>query len=150
MDLAIHRATLADLDTLAPMFDAYRVFYQQPSDLPRAHAFLHERLQTETSVVLLATLHGQSAGFTQLYPAYSSVRTARTWVLNDLFVERTARRQGVARALLEAGAHYAGESGAAGISLETSRDNTPARALYRGAGWHEDNSQWYSLAFPPS
>jgi hypothetical protein len=26
------------------------------------------------------------------------------------------------------------------------RDNTPARALYRAAGWHEDETQWYSLS----
>jgi hypothetical protein len=29
--------------------------------------------------------------------------------------------------------------------LETGRDNEPARALYRAAGWNEDASQWYSL-----
>ena len=35
--------------------------------------------------------------------------------------------------------------GAAGISLETGRDNAAARALYRAAGWNEDATQWYSL-----
>ena len=39
------------------------------------------------------------------------------------------------------------EQGAAGLMLETSRDNAPARALYRAAGWHEEETQWYSLAF---
>ena len=37
--------------------------------------------------------------------------------------------------------------GAAGISLETGRDNAAARALYRAAGWNEDATQWYSLGF---
>ena len=29
--------------------------------------------------------------------------------------------------------------------LETTRDNAAARALYRAAGWREDETQWYSL-----
>jgi len=74
------------------------------------------------------------------------VRTAKTWILNDLYVDAGARRQGVARALLDAAATFAREDGAAGIALETSRDNAAARALYLAAGWQEDATQWYSLA----
>ena len=84
-------------------------------------------------------------GFTQLYPMFSSVRTARTWILNDLYVDAGARRRGVARALLDASAAFARGDGAAGISLETTQDNAAARALYRAAGWNEDATQWYSL-----
>jgi ribosomal protein S18 acetylase RimI-like enzyme len=78
---------------------------------------------------------------------FSSVRTTRTWILNDLYVDAAARRKGVARALLDAAADFAREDGAAGICLETTLDNAAARALYRGAGWHEDATQWYSLSF---
>ena len=142
----IRRATPADLPALAPLFDAYRRFYGQPGDVARADAFLRERLQRNESVVLLAERDGAAAGFTQLYPMFSSVRTARLWILNDLFVAELARRSGVARALLDAAAAFAQDDGARGILLETSRDNAPARALYRAAGWNEDASQWYSLA----
>jgi GNAT superfamily N-acetyltransferase len=76
---------------------------------------------------------------------FSSVRTARLWILNDLFVADDARRCGVARALLDAAAQFARDDGAAGLMLETGRDNAAARALYRAAGWQEDASQWYSL-----
>jgi GNAT superfamily N-acetyltransferase len=99
-------------------------------------------------VVLVAERDGSAIGFTQLYPVFSSVRTARTWLLNDLFVDATARRGGVARKLLDAAATFARDDGAAGLMLETTRDNAPARALYRAAGWHEDDTQWYSLATP--
>jgi ribosomal protein S18 acetylase RimI-like enzyme len=51
----------------------------------------------------------------------------------------------VARALLDAASAFARERGAAGLMLETGRDNEPARALYRAAGWTEDETQWYSL-----
>lgn len=147
MSLAIRRASLADLDRVAPLFDAYRRFYSQPGDVPRARAFLRERLQHDESTILLAELDGAAVGFTQLYPMFSSVRTARLWVLNDLFVDDGARRQGVAQALLDAAARFARDNGAAGVMLETAHDNAPARALYRAAGWHEETSQWYSVSF---
>ena len=144
-DLAITRAGPADLDALSVLFDGYRQFYGQPSDLPRARDWLRSRLRVGESVVLVAKRGGKTVGFAQLYPMFSSVRTARTWILNDLFVDSTARRKGVARALLDAAAAFAREDGAAGISLETTRDNDAARALYRAAGWTEDATQWYSL-----
>jgi len=147
MTLLIRRADQDDLDALAPLFDAYRQFYVQPSDLQRARAWLSERIARNESIVLLARSGAGPVGFTQLYPMFSSVRTARLWILNDLFVAAEARRQGVARALLDAAARACREDGAAGLMLETGRDNAPARALYRAAGWHEDASQWYSLDF---
>lgn len=145
MSLTIRHATVADLDRLAPLFDAYRVFYAQPSDLPRARDFLEQRLSQSQSTVLLAQLDGSAAGFTQLYPLFSSVRTAPLWLLNDLYVAPQVRRRGVAQGLLQAAADFAKAQGAAGLMLETARDNTAARALYRAAGWSEDDSQWYSL-----
>src|SRR3989339_862186 len=147
MSISTHRAGPADLDALALLFDAYRQFYGQPSDVPRAREWLRERLRFGESTVIVATLAGKPVGFAQLYPMYSSVRTSRTWILNDLYVDAAARRSGVARTLLEAAAAFAREDGAAGITLETTQDNAAARALYRAAGWNEDATQWYSLSF---
>lgn len=145
MSVAVRRATAADVDVVAPLFDAYRQFYGQPSDMACARAWLSDRMRGGESVVLLAERNDRPSGFVQLYPMFSSVRTARLWILNDLFVASDARRRGVARALLDAAAQFARGDGAAGLMLETGRDNAPARALYRAAGWHEDASQWYSL-----
>lgn len=145
-----HRATPADIDAIAPLFDAYRQFYGQAHDLARARDWLHERIGSGESVVLVARDDcGRVVGFTQLYRMFSSVGTARTWVLNDLYVDAATRRMGVARQLLDAAAGFARSDGAASIALETSRDNAPARALYRAAGWREDATQWYSLPLTP-
>lgn len=146
MTISISRAGPADLDALAALFDAYRQFYGQPPDPALARQWLRERLRFGESTVLLAKRAGSTVGFVQLYPMFSSVRTAKTWILNDLYVDAGARRRGVARALLDAATAFAREDGAAGISLETSRDNAAARALYIAAGWREDATQWYSLA----
>ena len=146
--ISIRRAGPQDLDALAILFDAYRGFYGQPSDVARARDWLRTRMRVGESVVLVAERDGGIVGFTQLYPMFSSVRIARTWILNDLFVAEAARRGGVARALLDAAVEFARASGAAGISLETTRDNASARALYRAAGWSEDDTQWYSVSLP--
>ncbi|MBU6246722.1 MAG: GNAT family N-acetyltransferase [Xanthomonadaceae bacterium] len=138
MTLSVRNADLDDLDHLAPLLDAYRQFYGQPSDPARARDFLAERLARGESLVLLAERDGEAAGFTQLYPLFSSVRLVRTWLLNDLFVVPSARRGGVARALLQAAAEQARARGAASVSLSTALDNAPAQALYESLGWVRD------------
>jgi ribosomal protein S18 acetylase RimI-like enzyme len=137
MPVTTRRATLDDLDTLAPMFDAYRQFYGQPADLGRARDFLHARLSKHESIVFLAESDGAAAGFTQLYPLFSSVRAVRTFLLNDLFVAEHARRRGIARALLSAAADYGRREGAIRLELETMPDNHGAQALYRANGWRQ-------------
>ena len=147
MTISTHRAGPSDMDALVPLFDAYRQFYGQPSDVERSRDWLRSRLRLGESVAFVAMRNNVMVGFTQLYPMYSSVRTERTWILNDLFVDATVRRSGAGQALLEAAATFAREDGAMGISLETAQDNAAARALYQAAGWNEDATQWYSLAF---
>ena len=144
MKTRVRQATLEDVDALVPLFDAYRQFYAQPSDKTRARNWLRARIGNNESVVLLAERDGAAIGFSQLYPMYSSVQTARIWVLNDLYVDPDQRRHGVARALLKAAEEFGKDDGAAFIVLETTRVNETAHALYRDAGWREDATQWYS------
>lgn len=147
MSLSVRRATLDDLDLLARLFDHYRHFYTQRHDESVSRAFIAERLSRGDSVVLLATLDGaDGAGFTQLYPTFSSVRAARVWVLNDLFVDPAARRRGVAQALLDAATGFARADGAARLELETDHDNLSAQALYDRVGWQRyDGTLRYHL-----
>ena len=135
----VRQAGLDDLKDLAPLFDGYRRFYGQPSDLARASQFLADRLAAGDSVIFLAKQDGEPIGFTQLYPTFSSVRTARTFILNDLFVAPDARGTGAGRKLLETARTYAREAGATRISLSTARDNLAAQQLYRDDGWHEES-----------
>lgn len=147
MTLLVRPATLHDLDALVPLFDGYRHFYGKPFDEAGAREFLTARLRLNESLILLARdEHGAALGFTQLYPLFSSVRMVRTWLLNDLFVAAHARRQGVAKALLEAAAAQAKKLGAASLSLSTAHDNLPAQALYESLGWQRDlQCREYSL-----
>ncbi len=141
MSFAVRQATIHDLDLIAPLFDAYRQFYGQPTDVALARRFLEERFQHHQSVVLLAmNAEGEGIGFTQLYPLFSSVRAARTYLLNDLFVAPSARRDGVAVALLREAADYARAAGAVRMSLSTAHDNIAAQHLYELLGWTRDEA----------
>ncbi len=139
MSFQIRPATLTDIDRLASLFDSYRQFYGQPSDLTRARDFLSERIGRNESLILIAEREGgEGLGLTQLYPVFSSVRMVSTWLLNDLFVAPSARRQGVAAALLREAAQQARARGAAGLSLSTALDNVAAQRLYESLGWVRD------------
>ena len=139
MSIQISHAGPADIADLAPLFDAYRMFYGQPADPTRASAFVWDRLIQGDSVFLLARgQDGSALGFTQLYPTFSSIACRRAFVLNDLYIVEAARGQGVARALLDAARTHAMGAGAAYISLETAIDNTRAQALYESFGFQRD------------
>ena len=69
----------------------------------------------------------------------------RLWVLNDLFVEPSARKLGVARALMDRAREFAIETGAKGLVLETETHNTPAKRLYEDLGWALDGTDHYEL-----
>jgi ribosomal protein S18 acetylase RimI-like enzyme len=135
----IRRATLDDLDQLAPLFDAYRQFYDQASDLEHARTFLSARMSNKESVVLLAfNAAGKAVAFSQLYPSFCSVDAVPIFVLYDLFVAPVARRSGAGRALLTAAETLAVECGKARLDLMTARDNRQAQALYEALGWTRD------------
>jgi GNAT superfamily N-acetyltransferase len=136
----IRQATLNELDCLVPLFDAYRQFYGQPSDLIIARQFLHDRLARSESVVLIAEDHGKTAiGFAQLFPSISSILAAPIYLLHDLFVSPDARRHGVGTLLMNVAADTARATGAVRLELATAIANDPARRLYEGLGWKRDD-----------
>src|SRR5687768_6610328 len=112
----IERAGLQELDEFVKLFEAYREFYRCKLDAVAARAYLEARLRNGESTVFIAWQREVAArravGFTQLYPAWASLRLAPAWVLYDLYVDRTARRSGVAQRLLEQALQHARESGA--------------------------------------
>jgi ribosomal protein S18 acetylase RimI-like enzyme len=141
--IVIRRASVADLDLVAPLYDAYRQFYEHSPDLATARTFMGERLQRGESVVFVAAEGAGSGehalGFTQLYPAFCSVAAKPYLVLYDLFVAPEARRRGVARRLMDRARAYADEVGADRLELQTARTNHSAQALYESLGWVRDD-----------
>ena len=137
--IKVIKADLSRLDELAPLFDAYRQFYKQDSNLDGSRQFLRERLENNESIILVAIDDKDDAvGFTQLYPWFSSTRLKRTWILNDLYVAASVRRQGVAKLLMDAAKDYAIETKNFALSLRTQISNLKAQALYEALGYVKD------------
>ncbi len=135
MPLDIKKVTLSDVSSVALLFDAYRVFYHQQSNLPAAFDFLQQRVSNNESAIFIAVMENEPVGFVQLYPVFSSVQMKKSWILNDLFVAEAARNQGVGEALLQQAKQFARETGAAYLLLQTASDNYRAQSVYEKNGW---------------
>lgn len=134
----IIKASGSDLPKLVPLFDQYRIFYDQPSDMEAAHTFLQDRIHHEECVVFLAEKDQQAVGFTLLYKTFSSVSMQPFFVLNDLFVAPGHRQRGIGGMLLEKAKSLCRSLNYKGLALETATDNS-AQGLYEKLGWKKDS-----------
>ena len=145
MKLQIKMATVDDIKVAAALFNQYRIFYNQTSDMDGAINFLQQRITKNESTIFIAFVDDEPAGFTQLYPIFSSVSLKRAWLLNDLYVAETARRQGVANALLNKAKDFGTENNAGWLLLETAFDNYKAQSVYEKNGWIKQTDLFYQF-----
>ena len=137
--LIIRRATTADLNQLAQLFDAYRQFYEQAPDVALANTFIANRINKQESAIFVAeNTEKQLIGFCQIYPSFCSVMAAKIGVFYDLFVDSTARKTGAGRSLILAAHDYAAKNDMARLDLSTAKNNLKAQALYESLGWVRD------------
>jgi GNAT superfamily N-acetyltransferase len=136
--MEILRAQLKDVDQIAPLFDAYRQFYNAPSGIEASRQFIFERLTNDESMIFLAMEGDHALGFVQLYPLFASVALQSLWLLNDLYVDPSVRKQGVGEKLMKHAEQFAQETGSRGLFLRTATDNHPAQKLYEKCGWVRD------------
>jgi len=67
-------------------------------------------------------------------------------ILYDLYVEKHARKSGVAKSLMDRALLLAKEKGVSRIDLETAMTNTKAQTLYESMGYERDTEYYkYSL-----
>ncbi|MFB9242811.1 GNAT family N-acetyltransferase [Massilia antarctica] len=138
--IATRLATMADIDQLAVMFDAYRQFYELAPDLVLSRQFIHDRMLGSESVLILAEDdEGAAAAFCQLYPTFCSLAAAPIYALYDLYVRPEARQLGAGRALLLAAEAHALRNGAVRLDLTTAKTNLPAQSLYQALGRTRDD-----------
>jgi len=141
--MKICKVTQQTIGEVVPLFNAYREFYGQSSDLQQAEQFIQERVMGGESIIFLAYLEEKPVGFAQLFPVFSSVAMKRAFLLNDLFVGKQARKQGVAQALMEQCYAYCQQEDARYMMLETARDNVQAQKLYEKMGMTIDDTVYY-------
>ncbi|MFD1850439.1 GNAT family N-acetyltransferase [Oceanobacillus bengalensis] len=140
--MEIFESEIKDLEGVSHLFNLYRMFYQQESDLEGARAYIEKRIESKDSVIFVVKDKQYYAGFTQLYPTFSSISMKRAWILNDLYVDPEARNQGVGEMLLQKAKEFAMEAGANSLSLSTAPNNFSAQRLYEKSGYKRD-SEFY-------
>jgi GNAT superfamily N-acetyltransferase len=147
----IRRATRADLPSLGRLgallmrihhdFDAKR--FMMPGGNPEEGYswFLGEQLEQDDAVVLVATRldGGEVIGYAYagLEPmSWRELREACGFV-HDVAVDPTARREGVATALMQAAIDWLKQHGAPRVVLWTAARNNTARQLFAQLGFRE-------------
>lgn len=141
--MEIIRINNKQVDLVAELFDKYRVFYKKESDIESGRQFIQERLDNNESVIFVALDTDKSTlvGFTQLYPTYSSVRVVKNWILNDLYVDKEYRKQGIGEKLIQTAMNFAKENNAKFVQLSTAVDNYTAQSLYEQIGFKKQEPE---------
>ncbi|MET0999033.1 MAG: GNAT family N-acetyltransferase [Marmoricola sp.] len=130
----------ADHDVWAPLFAAYREFYEleaEPEVVERVWGWLQDPAHEENALV--AAVDGDVVGFAH-HRLYSRPSEGATGLfLDDLFTAPQVRGRGVGRALINRLTELARERGAAKVRWVTAPDNTVAQRLYDDVA---DRTDW--------
>jgi len=137
--MEVKRINSHEASLVTDLFDKYRMFYKQPSDITLAQTFIRDRLENNESIIFVAVVRNDDnetpVGFTQLYPGFSSVRAIKNWILNDLYVDTGFRKQGIGETLIKSAMEFAKKEGAKYVELSTAVDNYTAQSLYTAIGF---------------
>lgn len=139
-NVEIKQIDITEANLVVGLFNQYRVFYKQFSDMGMTKAFIDARLENNESIIFVAIDENKPVGFTQLYPKYSSVKLIKNWILNDLFVDIDYRKQGIGEGLIKVAMDFAKKQGSTFIQLETAVDNFIAQSLYESIGFKKQEN----------
>jgi GNAT superfamily N-acetyltransferase len=133
-----------EFEELLPLIAAYQHFYEvEDIDADRNRAFFRRFLApSEDGLLLGARSEGRLLGYACLYRHFSSLEACESVLMNDLFVDESARGQGVGRALIEAAAAVAREREVPFVEWSTAPDNETAQRLYDSTG--AERTEWFS------
>lgn len=136
--MIVRRATEQDLSQLAVLFDEYRQFYGATSNLKQSEQFLTQRFANQESVIFVNLKDDVMTGFVLLYLGFSSVACSTFYILDDVYVTPSFRRQGAAKQLIDTAILFARHENALRISLETQKNNFQSHQLYEQMGFIKD------------
>ena len=141
-ELRIEPIAKEQLGALLPLIADYQRFYASKDvDEGRNRDFFARFVApSEDGMLLGAWREGTLLGYACLYWSFTSLVPAETALMNDLFVDPSARGEGVGRALIEASAVIARQRGAHHLEWMTAPGNETAQRLYDSTG--AKRSEW--------
>jgi GNAT superfamily N-acetyltransferase len=147
--VTIARVGAADLDDLLPLMRAYCDFYSvapTDDDLLGISGTLIDDPEREGVQLIAREGDGRAVGFASLFWTWDTTEGGRIAVMNDLYVESSARRGGVGTALIEACRREARHHRARRLAWKTALDNTRAQSIYDRIGG--ERAQWLDYSLP--
>ena len=109
-------------------------------DLPRRVEWWRSMLREESKWTWIAEMDGDSAGFADTFRSWDNDADAATAMLGAIYLEQSAARQGVGRALMTHAVCNLRERGFSTVTLWVLDTNTRARRFYEALGWHTDGT----------
>ena len=143
MNYTIKKASLEDVKEASELFNLYRIFYRQESDLQGSTIFIKDRLLHGESDIFLAMIDNKAVGFVQLYKLFHYIKLQKQWLLSDLFVHPDYRGKGLSVALIDRSKKWCEETNACGLMLETEKTNIIGNNLYPKCDFQYDGVHNY-------
>lgn len=141
MTISIRAAKTSDISALLPLIDGY--YASSPVPHVPDHVLLKRHLtaliapHNHIGGLLVALQDDAVVGFAFLYYRFDKRNLTPVVDLNDLYVEASARRLGIARQLMQATFAWANSQGATSVTWMTRTSNTAAQHLYDQVGQRE-------------
>lgn len=137
-DMIVRKAEEKDIPSLIELVKGYLEFYKRPipEDQNIADFILHFIKHPEEGCQFVAEEEGRLVGFTTLVAIWSTTRLGKVGLLNDLFVNPSDRKKGIAEKLMYRTMEEGKERGYPLLRLLTAHDNIPAQSLYEKTGWN--------------
>lgn len=139
--VTVRRAEPRDADAVLALMAALGRPAVAEDPEPQRSVFL-DHLTYDDATVLVAEIDGEVAGAASLwFRPRLSWTTLEAWI-PDLYVAERFRRQGAARALLDACAAAARRRGCHRLTLESGHQREPAHTLYEEYGFVHAGRQY--------
>jgi len=155
-EVSIEPARVEDVEALGRMFHAdmtdlgvsttLEAQTQLARNVVRASTFPHTDSETPECICLVAKVDGgdEAVGVILGNVTWSLEVARRALWIEELYVDPSARRRGLGRALVDALLDWAEEHDIGGVDIEAYRGNTPASVLYRTMGFRRLGRERFS------
>ncbi len=142
MTIKIIKATKKNINEVGLLFDLYRQFYKYKSNIKASTKYIKDRITKKESFIFLCLFKNQPAGFVQLYETFDSLNINKKLILYDLYVDKSFRRNGIVRNLMNTAKKFAKERKIKIVELSTATNNKKAQALYESLDYKRDKEYY--------
>jgi len=138
MKLKIIKAEKKHTKDVGILFDLYRQFYKYESALKNSTQYIKDRIYKKESTIFISYYEEEAVGFVQLYETFDSLNINKKLILYDLYVNKTFRKKGIGKLLMNAAKKLAYKKRIKIIELSTAVTNKKARSLYKSLKYKRD------------